>query len=62
MKKFVILINGENENQIGHEILQGIYEAVQNNGYADVSVIAETVPETKQNIDIPAFISQRGGR
>ena len=62
MKKFVIVIGGTNEDQIGHEILQGIYAAVQNNGYADVSVSAETLPERKQNIDIPAFVSQRGGR
>lgn len=32
MKKFEVVISGEHETEIGHEILVGIYAAVQNYG------------------------------
>ena len=36
MKKMSIVINGQHEEEIGLEILQGIYAAIQNHGYEDV--------------------------
>ena len=47
MKKMSIVINGQHEEEIGLEILQGIYAAIQNHGYTDVSVQAETVNQRK---------------
>ena len=41
MKKMSIVINGQHEEEIGLEILQGIYAAIQNHGYTDVSVQAD---------------------
>ena len=32
MKKFEVVIRGEHEAEIGHEILSGIYAAIQNYG------------------------------
>ena len=43
MKKFEVVIRGEHEAEIGHEILSGIYAAIQNYGYTDVSVQADTI-------------------
>ena len=45
MKKFEVVIRGEHEAEIGHEILSGIYAAIQNYGYTDVSVQADTNEE-----------------
>lgn len=56
MKKMSIVINGQHEEEIGLEILQGIYAAIQNHGYTDVSVQAETVNQRKE-IEIPAFLT-----
>lgn len=56
MKKMSIVINGQHEEEIGLEILQGIYAAIQNHGYTDVSVQAETVNQCKE-IEIPAFLT-----
>lgn len=57
MKKMSIVINGQHEEEIGLEILQGIYEAIQNHGYTDVSVQTETVNQRRE-IEIPAFLTQ----
>lgn len=63
MKKFEVVISGEHEKEIGHEILAGIYAAVQNYGYTDVSVQAETIEEQRDNeLQIPEFLrTQQGG-
>lgn len=63
MKKFEVVISGEHETEIGHEILAGIYVAVQNYGYTDVSVQAETIEEQRGNeFQIPEFLrTQHGG-
>lgn len=37
MKKMSIVINGQHEEEIGLEILQGIYAAIQNHGYSQDS-------------------------
>lgn len=57
MKKFEIVIKGEFESEIGHEILASVYAAVQNYGYTDVSVQADTIAE-QRNIDfqVPDFL------
>lgn len=46
MKKFEVVISGTYEEEIGHMILSSIYGAVQNYGYTDVSVKADTVGST----------------
>lgn len=60
MKKFEVVINGEHEAEIGHEILVGIYAAVQNHGYTDVSVRADTIVErSREQIQVPDFMKPR---
>lgn len=56
MKKFEIVINGAYEEEIGLEIMQGIYAAIQNHGYTDVSVKADTVTEQVRDLQIPDFL------
>lgn len=57
MKKFEIVICGEHEEAIGHKILKGIYEAVQENGYTDVSVKADTVKDLNRGeLQMPEFL------
>lgn len=59
MKKFEVVICGEHEEAIGLEILTGIYAAIQNHGYSDVSVYAETLPEkVSGELEIPQFLKQ----
>lgn len=61
MKKFEIAVSGEHEEEIGLEILRGIYEAVQNHGYTDVSVKADTIEEMKKgSIQMPEFLTPAG--
>lgn len=57
MKRFEIVITGANEDKIGHEIMKGIYSAIQNQDYADVSVHASSI-ERDREISIPEFIKQ----
>ena len=66
MKKFEVVIRGQHEEEIGHEILQGIYAAIQAHGYTDVSVQADTIDEGESRgvqIQIPEFLTKysRGG-
>ena len=57
MKKFEVVIRGEHESEIGHEILSGIYAAIQNYGYTDVSVQADTIEEqSHRELQIPEFL------
>ena len=57
MKKFEVVIRGEHEAEIGHEILSGIYAAIQNYGYTDVSVQADTIEEQRhRELQIPEFL------
>lgn len=63
MKKFEVVIKGEHEEGIGLAILQGIYAAIQNHGYTDVSVQADTIEErTHGELQVPDFLrpQQRG--
>lgn len=57
MKRFEIIISGEHEEAIGLEILKGIYAAIQNHGYSDVSFLTETVGEQhRREMEIPEFM------
>ena len=57
MKKFEVVIKGAHEEEIGHEILQGIYAAIQNHGYTDVSVQADTIEERAHGeLQVPDFL------
>lgn len=61
MKRFEVVIKGKYEKEIGLEILSGIYAAVQNHGYTDVSVQAETVEEKPNgSFWVPDFMKKRG--
>ena len=61
MKKFEVVIKGAHEEEIGHEILQGIYAAIQAHGYTDVSVHADTIDEKKfRELQIPEFLTNYG--
>ena len=61
MKKFEVVIKGAHEEEIGHEILQGIYAAIQAHGYTDVSVHADTIDEKKcKELQIPEFLTNYG--
>lgn len=61
MKKFEVVIRGQHEEEIGHEILQGIYAAIQAHGYTDVSVQADTIDEKNQKeLLIPDFLKGYG--
>lgn len=63
MKRIEIVVNGQYEEEIALEVLRGVYGAVQNNGYTDVSVNTETVKEAKKELQIPSFLTQyaKGG-
>lgn len=56
MKKIEVVVSGEHEEEIGHEILTGIYGAVQKYGYTDVSVKADTINLQKGKLYIPEFL------
>jgi len=63
MKRIEIKVSGVHEEDIGHEILQGVYEAVKNHGYTDVSVSAESVVESMpHDIQVPEFLKQYAKR
>lgn len=55
MKKLEVVIKGEHEEEMGREMLSGIYGVIQNHGYTDVSVRADTIAD-KGCIQIPDFL------
>lgn len=57
MKKFQVIISGPHEEEIGHMILSGIYEAVKKFGYTDVSVNADTIGQY-EDLQIPDFLKK----
>ncbi len=62
MKKIEIAVSGPHEEEIGHMILSSIYGAVQNFGYTDVSVKADTIVDTGE-VQVPEFLKKyRKGR
>lgn len=63
MKKIEIVLNGRNEEQIAQHIMKSVYEAINEYGYCDISLYADTIPEPKKEIQIPSFLTQyaRGG-
>lgn len=56
MKKIEIVLNGEQEEQIAQDIMMSIYGAFQKHGYCDTQVHADTIPEPKQELQIPGFM------
>ena len=55
MKKLEVVIKGEHEEEMGREMLSGIYGVIQNYGYTDVSVRADTIAD-RGCIQIPEFL------
>lgn len=45
MKKLEVVIKDEHEEEMGREMLSGIYGVIQNYGYTDVSVRADTIAD-----------------
>lgn len=58
MKKIEIVLNGRNEEQIAQHIMKSVYEAINEYGYCDISLYADTIPEPKKEIQIPSFLTQ----
>lgn len=55
MKKLEVVIKGEHEEEMGREMLSGIYGVIQRHGYTDVSVRADTIAD-RGCIQIPEFL------
>lgn len=67
MKRFEVVINGMHEEEIGLQIIQGIYAAIASNGYTDVSVSSETIPTVVEEapprmVQVPEFLSAYAAR
>lgn len=61
MKKLEVVIKGEHEEEMGREMLSGIYGVIQNYGCMGVSVRADTIVN-QGCIQIPEFLKQRKER
>lgn len=63
MKEIKIALSGEKEEQIAQHIMKSVYEAINEHGYCDINLCADTIPEPRKNIQIPTFLTQyaRGG-
>lgn len=55
MRKIEIVVDGEAEDKITQEILQGICSVVQNNMLVDVSLKVKNDLSAKE-IDVPSFL------
>ena len=44
-------------------IMKSVYEAINEHGYCDINLCADTIPEPRKDIQIPTFLTQyaRGG-
>ena len=51
------------EEQIDQHIMKSVYEAINEHGYCDINLCADTIPEPRKDIQIPTFMTQyaRGG-
>ena len=58
MKEIKINVNGQFEEEIALEIIQGVYAAISNHGYTDVSVEAQSVSEKQRELQVPSFLTQ----
>ena len=63
MKEIKIALSGEKEEQIAQHIMKSVYEAINEHGYCDINLCADTIPEPRKDIQIPTFLTQyaRGG-
>lgn len=63
MKEIKIVLSGEKEEQIAQHIMKSVYEAINEHGYCDINLCADTIPEPREDIQIPTFLTQyaRGG-
>lgn len=60
MKKIEVVIKGEQEEEMGRELLAGIYGVIQNYGYTDMSVRAGTIADGGGiGPQIPEFLKPR---
>lgn len=63
MKEIKIALSGEKEEQIAQHIMKSVYEAINEHGYCDINLCADTIPEPRKDIQIFTFLTQyaRGG-
>mgnify|MGYP001145355215 FL=1 len=61
MKKLEVVIKDEQEEEMGREMLSGIYGVIQKYGCMGVSVRADTIAD-QGCIQIPEFLKQRKER
>jgi len=61
MKKLEVVIKDEHEEEMGREMLSGIYGVIQKYGCMGVSVRADTIAD-QGCIQIPEFLKQRKER
>lgn len=45
MKEIKIVLSGEKEEQIAQHIMKSVYEAINEHGYCDINLCADTIPE-----------------
>ena len=53
MKEIKIVLSGEKEEQIAQHIMKSVYEAINEHGYCDINLCADTIPEPRKDIQIP---------
>ena len=53
MKEIKIALSGEKEEQIAQHIMKSVYEAINEHGYCDINLCADTIPEPRKDIQIP---------
>ena len=56
MKEIKIVLSGEKEEQIAQHIMKSVYEAINEHGYCDINLCADTIPEPRKDIQIPTFL------
>ncbi len=59
MKRIEVTVKGGNEEEMGREMLSGIYGVLQSYGCTDVSVRADTIAE-KGGIQVPGSLKPHG--
>ena len=48
MKEIKIVLSGEKEEQIAQHIMKSVYEAINEHGYCDINLCADTIPEPRK--------------
>ena len=48
MKEIKIALSGEKEEQIAQHIMKSVYEAINEHGYCDINLCADTIPEPRK--------------